>query len=54
MKYEKDYKKIKTVKIRLNENRYQSAKSFAKKHGYSFQDWLGCLVEDELKQNEVK
>lgn len=54
MKYEKlDQKSIITVKININDEVKNIAKSFAKRHKYSFQDWLGILVEEELQKNGV-
>jgi len=52
MKYEKlDQKSITTVKININNEVKNCAKTFAKRHKYSFQDWLGILVEEELQKN---
>ena len=53
MIYEKPNKKINTVKINLPEEQKQLAKEFAKSHNYSFQDWLGLLVREELQRNEI-
>ena len=53
MIYKKPNKKIKTVKINLPEEQKQLAKEFAKSHNYSFQDWLGLLVCEELQRNGI-
>lgn len=53
MKYEKHHKKIRTVKISLTEEEKQLAKDFARGHDYSFQDWLGNLVVEELQRNGI-
>lgn len=54
MKYEKsDLNQIMTVKIKLDKNKKMKAKNFAKLNGYSFQDWLGNLVIEELQRNGI-
>lgn len=40
-----------SVKIELTKAQKRHAKQYAKKHGYSFQWWLGSLVKEELKKD---
>jgi hypothetical protein len=40
-----------SVKIELTKEVKIQAKQYAKRHGYSFQWWLGSLVREELKKD---
>lgn len=52
MQYLKDYE-ITLVKIKLPKSTKEKAKKFARSHHYTFQEWLGILVEEELQKNNV-
>jgi len=43
-----------SVKIDLTKQEKEQAKRYAKKHGYTFQWWLGSLVKEALKNDITK
>lgn len=46
-------KSVISIKIAITQTEKQIAKRLAKSLGYSFQGWLGNLVKNEIKNNEV-